>query len=364
MRVHVGEPSLGEDAQRTAALDFLRISLELETPGPHCPLHKTWSALKRALAAVFLLPLRVVLLALTGTLLWLVYRLAICCAPARKSGENGTFSFEPHTRAERALLWATWPLYRLVLLWFGVVWVRVKRPGKESKAGHGAAATIVLNHVSTLDCAFIGYLFGAQVTGVAMRWVTRAPFFATLSQAHHVLAVGREKAPSGPKVAPESEAAAAEAAGAPQGSPKNHAPTATDTIIAYQRLCRDDPRLFPMVVFPEGTTKASRCLVKFRAGAFVSGEPVQPVALAYPAHFAWVGSMPSHLWYLLTAWFCYMEVVFLPCYVPCEAERQDPQLYATNVQAAVAAALHLQPERSSRTLGARALSALPQKKGH
>ena len=55
-------------------------------------------------------------------------------------------------------------------------------------------------------------------------------------------------------------------------------------------LCRDAPccaccgllRRYPLVMMaPEATTKARRCLLRFRRGAFATGAPVAPVIITY-----------------------------------------------------------------------------------
>merc|ERR1712113_877231 len=99
--------------------------------------------------------------------------------------------------------------------------------------------------------------------------------------AHHVLKVQREGS-STAKVAPQ-----------PTGIP-SVPKGATDIIVEYQRSCALDAELLRCVIFPEGTTKSSQCLLKFRTGAFVSGAPVQPVAIVWPADMGWINSWRQH----------------------------------------------------------------------
>jgi len=292
--------------------------------------------MKQAAACLVLLPLRVVLVAITMLLIWLLYRLSSCCGPSSKSAEG----LLPHSRAERLLLRVVSPLWRLVLLWVGVLWIRVRRPVGERDAPN---ATIVANHVSTLDGPLLGYVHSCLITAVAMRWVCKGPYTSAVARAHHVLAVGR------PKLARD----AASSKVSPETTP---AKSATDTIAEYQRSCAADSGLLPMAIFPEGTTKASRCLMRFRTGAFVSGEPVRPVCLFYPDRFAWIDSLPVHIFTVLTMWCSCVEVVVLPLYEPSPAEKKDPHLYARNVQAVMAKALDLPPEHCSMSVGAKELA--------
>merc|ERR1712183_886368 len=121
-------------------------------------------------------------------------------------------------------------------------------------------------------------------------------FVSTVARAHHVLAVGGTRGTKDTKVTPTSH----------EKQPK----TTTDTIVEYQRKCAADHGLFPLLVFPEGFTKAARCLLKFRTGAFVSGDPVRPVVLQYPECFGWVQpSMAVHIFFVLTQWLHCVEVI-------------------------------------------------------
>uniref|UniRef100_A0A7N6A8U1 Phospholipid/glycerol acyltransferase domain-containing protein n=1 Tax=Anabas testudineus TaxID=64144 RepID=A0A7N6A8U1_ANATE len=70
-----------------------------------------------------------------------------------------------------------------------------------------------------------------------------------------------------------------------------------------------------MLMFPEGTTTNGQALIKFKPGAFLAGVPVQPVLLRYP------------------------NKLFLPVYNPSQEEKDDPNLYADNVQKLMAKAL-------------------------
>jgi len=98
-----------------------------------------------------------------------------------------------------------------------------------------------------------------------------------------------------------------------------------------------------IVVFPEGTTSNGKQLIRFHTGGFLSGLPVKPVILRYPhKHFspAWESiSAFKHLFRLLTQFSNYVEVTYLPVYVPSQAEKKDPELYSKRVQKLMADAL-------------------------
>eukprot|EP00854_Cymbomonas_tetramitiformis_P012002 gene12002-14182_t len=80
----------------------------------------------------------------------------------------------------------------------------------------------------------------------------------------------------------------------------------------------------------------AKYLLKFRTGAFVAGKPVYPVVFRYPFRYKSPyygdGSIFHILFRLLSQIHNNMEVSFLPQYVPNEAEKADPALYAENVR--------------------------------
>jgi lysophosphatidylcholine acyltransferase/lyso-PAF acetyltransferase len=193
--------------------------------------------------------------------------------------------------------------------------------------------TVVSNHVAAIDILVFAHIFRGRITGVAKWWLEKMPVASTFGAMHRVLYVGAEKS----KVTPEAGT--------------EDVKSATDTIAEYQQSCAADPQLFRCVIFPEGTTKSSHCLLKFRSGAFVAKEPVQPVAVRWPSDAGWCNSLSGHFFHLLTRWFMCLEVIILPPYVPSTEERADPKLYAQNVQNALAKALELPLERSSTAIG-------------
>lgn len=325
--------------QKHRSEEFARIANELhDRPSNALCVACRWCAC--ALAVVILLPIRVVLLLVVFILIWVVNLMSICVGCRMRAGK-----LTPHTDAQTCVLRLNTPLYRLLLFCMGILWIRAHRPKHSScnatELQSYANATLIANHVSTLDAPVIAVALRCQLTGVARRWVTRLPFLSTTAWAHHALDVGFPKTA---KIAPEDDAET-------RKPPKS----ATETIVDYQRACTSNSRLLPLLLFPEGTTKAARCLVKFRTGAFVSGEPVQPLALRFWPEFAWVGSLTRHIFRMLTHWGSMVEVTFLPVYFPNEAEKKDPTLYANNVQAVLAGALQLPAERVSTQIGAKEL---------
>ncbi|XP_072526755.1 lysophospholipid acyltransferase LPCAT4 [Salminus brasiliensis] len=102
-----------------------------------------------------------------------------------------------------------------------------------------------------------------------------------------------------------------------------------------------------MLMFPEGTTTNGQALIKFKPGAFLAGVPVQPVLLHYPnkldtVRWTWKGmSWLECLWYTTSQFYTNVTVEFLPVYTPSQEERDNPELYADNVQKLMARALEV-----------------------
>uniref|UniRef100_A0A671LA96 Lysophospholipid acyltransferase LPCAT4-like n=1 Tax=Sinocyclocheilus anshuiensis TaxID=1608454 RepID=A0A671LA96_9TELE len=102
-----------------------------------------------------------------------------------------------------------------------------------------------------------------------------------------------------------------------------------------------------MLMFPEGTTTNGRALIKFKPGAFLAGVPVQPVLLHYPGEpdtvrWTWKGlTWLGTLWHTTSQIYTSVTVEFLPIYTPSQEEKQNPDLYAENIQKLMAKALRV-----------------------
>lgn len=117
------------------------------------------------------------------------------------------------------------------------------------------------------------------------------------------------------------------------------------------RSLSPDQELPQLFLCPEGTNTNRRVLIQFKVGAFISGVPVQPIAIRYPGHdridaVTWTFKQ-SHtylysIWCLFSTPVNHLEVEFLPVYHPNEEEKQNPELYAKNVQLIMAEALGIE----------------------
>ncbi|ODM99013.1 Lysophosphatidylcholine acyltransferase 1 [Orchesella cincta] len=100
-------------------------------------------------------------------------------------------------------------------------------------------------------------------------------------------------------------------------------------------------------IYPEGTTGNRSSLIKFKPGAFVPQVPVQPVLIRYPNVFDAVTytfdglSLKQNIWYALAQLYVNVEVEYLPVYVPSEAEKNDPNLFAENVRSVMSESLRI-----------------------
>ncbi|XP_068444497.1 lysophospholipid acyltransferase LPCAT4 [Clinocottus analis] len=100
-----------------------------------------------------------------------------------------------------------------------------------------------------------------------------------------------------------------------------------------------------MLMFPEGTTTNGSALIKFKPGAFLAGLPVQPVLLRYPnkpdtVRWTYKGtSWKQAVWHTTSQLYTRVTIEFLPVYSPSQEEKDDPNLYADNVQKLMAKAL-------------------------
>lgn len=93
-----------------------------------------------------------------------------------------------------------------------------------------------------------------------------------------------------------------------------------------------------LVIFPEGTCTNKKTMLKFKLGAFLAGTAIQPVIIRYqknPDVSTWTEISPG-AFYLIWLSFCQIhinvEIEYLPVYKPSVQEKNDPKLYAFNVQ--------------------------------
>ncbi|KAJ7338378.1 hypothetical protein JRQ81_011664 [Phrynocephalus forsythii] len=117
------------------------------------------------------------------------------------------------------------------------------------------------------------------------------------------------------------------------------------TVEEIRRRAQSNGKWPQIMIFPEGTCTNRSCLITFKPGAFIPGVPVQPVILRYPNKqdtITWTWQGPGALkilWLTLCQFHNFVEIEFLPVYIPSEEERRNPSLYANNVRHIMAKAL-------------------------
>ncbi|MCO5587590.1 hypothetical protein L7F22_041539 [Adiantum nelumboides] len=211
-------------------------------------------------------------------------------------------------------------LSRMVLFVLGFYWIKVSRKDKEQDERLLKARMILLktdlrpgaiisNHVSYLDIFY--YMSAAFPSFVAKRSIAKLPIVGLVSKCLGCVYVQREDKPSDGK-------------------------GVAGIIKKRTQASAEDTNAPSMMLFPEGTTTNGFYLLPFKTGAFLAGTPVRPVILKYSyKRFspAWDSiSGVRHFVLLLCQFINFMEVIWLPVYIPSEKEKSDPKLYASNVR--------------------------------
>ena len=108
------------------------------------------------------------------------------------------------------------------------------------------------------------------------------------------------------------------------------------------------PLAWPQVfVFAEGTTTNATGLARFGTGGFRPGVPVQPVTISHGNREAavWTREQDHRLLHslllIMASPLNKVTLEFLPVYTPSAEERQDPILFANNVQKVMAESLQI-----------------------
>ena len=109
----------------------------------------------------------------------------------------------------------------------------------------------------------------------------------------------------------------------------------TKTIVEDRAKSGEDwPQIF---ICPEGANTEGKVLKKFKVGAFLAGAPIQPVCVhhtctltnwSWQQGYGYIFSMLPVLATLSTS----LTVEFMPVYLPSQAERESPLLFAENVR--------------------------------
>ncbi|XP_077356490.1 lysophospholipid acyltransferase LPCAT4 isoform X2 [Festucalex cinctus] len=276
-----------------------------KNPFFHAVTMSSFQRIRGLILGSFLFPVRLVVVVLFFLLMWPVARL-------RLAGLSAEDRNRPVTGWRRWLFHpAIWLLARAVFFSLGFVWVRVKGRRASQKE---APVLVVAPHSTFLDMLVLN---PTQLPTVVSRSEnTSLPVIGALLEFNQSVLVSRSDPDSRRKAVAQL--------------------TERITSNGYW------PQ---MLMFPEGTTTNGKALIKFKPGAFLCGIPVQPVLLRYPNKLdtvrwtykgtTWLGAV----WHTASQLYTNMTVEFLPVYNPSPEERNDPNLYADNVQKLMAKAL-------------------------
>ncbi|XP_065186540.1 lysophosphatidylcholine acyltransferase 2B-like [Sycon ciliatum] len=251
------------------------------------------------LGGVFLLPLRILGIIVVFPLVWLTLTIPTIGV---KPGQH----LSPWRRF--FVLNVTTYAVRLILFICGFLWV--KYSGKRASYTE-VPVNVVAPHVTPFD----GFFVGGVVYGSALICsdVLSSLLTSPIVPCTEAIPVNRENAQQRSKV-----------------------------LDLVKTFLSSPGRQTHLVAFPEGTCGGGKSLLSFRRGAFQPGTAVQPIVLDYRARqliSVWSFDCQSpavQMLLQLSRLYSPLHIKFLDVYRPSEAEKQDPVLYANNVQAVVA----------------------------
>jgi len=209
---------------------------------------------------------------------------------------------KPFTRGRRQFIsCVSVPTACIVLLCLGFFCTRYRGTLHIMEAKE-LRAVVIHNYQSWVDILLLVYCFGSCVF-VCKDFVRTTPLLGCVARAFEPIWVSRDKG------------------------------TGLSAQIR-ERVLRDD---FPLVLMsPEGLTSKGDTLLKFKRGAFVSGQPVLPVLIKYDWEAfnpAWtLTSKGFHLLRMLTQVYNSVSVQIRPPHIPNDAELSDVQLYCDRVR--------------------------------
>ena len=292
-------------------------------------LSKTWGNVITVLCAIFILPLKLIVLIPLVTLYAAYVIILSAFVPKSMSFYIMLFPYfsifiylflpnidKPLPRITNAIFrFITQMNARLIAFLAGYVFVDVQ--GKP----HPDARIIVSNHICEIECLWAYILYAPSF--VSAEFLMRNPIVKPFARDNMMLGVDRGR----------------------------HGGYSLFQQKLQQRVA--DHRYPPVILYPEGTTTNGTHLIRFHAGAFSAGAPVQPLLIlpstpnkpssilsstfstASPAHIDITWSLESFARTLVRQFsrvYSPIKIIILPLYHPSPAEIAHPQYYAWNVQ--------------------------------
>lgn len=263
-----------------------------------------------------LFPVRLVVLGVLIVLDFVVAKVATLGLSL--SDDGGCLRHEmPIVGWRKSLLWIIWLTNRAQLWCFGFWAVDIE--DRRRDRSRQANLLVGAPHMSLADVYLVAHAFPPCPAGVGKAEMARLPFLSAKAIAAQSVFLDR--------------------------SDRDSRTTCKATIA---KRARASWRGSPLLVFPEGTTTNGKVLIQFKLGAFLPGEPVQPLTLSYPHRHhdpSWVGknsNMVVAALRLMCQVYNRAKVTIFETYTPSEAERADPALFAANVRALMARSLGVQ----------------------
>ena len=224
---------------------------------------------------------------------------------------------------------------RMCLLFIGFIRVRWIHLGESSSPSESRVAGIVSNHCSWCDIlVHMSHFF---------------PSFVARSKTESMKIVGSISKSMGCLYVERSKTAADDAMKKGQSQGNGVSVLVKERMQGMAHGRGEHQR--PLLLFPEGTTTNGHFLLPFRTGAFLAGEPLQPVIVQYETRGVspcWESVVAHrHIILMLCNVFHSVTCYTLPVYYPTEKEKQDPVLYATNVRKEMLKASGLRPSHET-----------------
>lgn len=258
----------------------------------------------KLLLGIVLVPIRIILALLL---------FVIAAGFAQLSIWSGKAYGEPRGTMQSMFMVPVAYIMRIVLFVWGFYWIPVK--GKTPKPSE-ARMLVVASHSTVVDSLFIGYFF-KMPAGISKEENKTLPLLGTVFKAQGAIFVDRDSA------------------------------TAKEDALAAMTDRVRQPGTEYFLAFPEGTCTNRRSLIQFKRGAFHPGVAVQPVVVRFPYTFfdpAWTAGGPSRVWMvfrLLSQFYNRMEVTLMPVIQPTNEEKENEELFSSNVRARMAEELRV-----------------------
>jgi len=309
--------------------------------------------IKMVVFGSFLVPIRIfgAIASLASCLIWC----KMCCSIWSNDVSK------PYTRIHRKLVQGGCAITaRLVLFFYGFTWIdvtyEIDDPIERQKEPY--PSVIVVNHLGFAELLYLIWSDGCCF--VSKDTNRKLPFIGKIAEALQSIFIDR---------APEQEKDKNKDVSSSSSNYGTKERTTTDIIL--ERAHSPPGTWPPLAVCPEGTTHTGNCLIRFATGAFRCGRPIQPVIVTspfspvhgYDTSFSCVNIF-LHIIGLMTQPMNSLHVKHLAVYIPNDAEKSDPILYANNVRKKMAKELDVkcydltwvdklrfEPSEKSRELG-------------